>query len=294
MKSIGLYALLMLSCTVETQYNCMEEECLMLFEKDKDIPEMPDMQVIDYSGGFILIQGGNDVYLEYRDTVIPIEKSFLISKAEVTKEEFNRCISAKACKELTPAQTTNTPAHFPIRGIPWVEARKYAKWIGGDLPTQAQWEYAAKSRGLDRIYVWEGENPRAEDCPIYAPPAVDNSEYCIDVRPYTDYYTLTGCSMPMDITEQGVCDMQGNLSEWVLDDEIRYQDISPELQAETGAFCYKHDCSPEANTSKLIKGDSNIPGISQKGLNSVKYSFGGVYGTIDLEWVGFRVVKQVH
>ncbi len=46
---------------------------------------------------------------------------------------------------------------YPAVGIPHELAERYARWVGGRLPTEAQWEYAARSLGKNYLFVWGNE-----------------------------------------------------------------------------------------------------------------------------------------
>ncbi|MEC7751292.1 MAG: SUMF1/EgtB/PvdO family nonheme iron enzyme, partial [Myxococcota bacterium] len=108
---------------------------------------------------------------------------------------------------------------FPV-AVDWDRAREYCRWHGGDLPTAAQWEFAARSGGQDIVHPW-GNRPRARNIPRhedlvvcdYANVAADNGRSTCpnpDVR-------HSVCSFPLGNSDQGVCDLIGNLAEWTLD-----------------------------------------------------------------------------
>jgi serine/threonine-protein kinase len=98
------------------------------------------------------------------------------------------------------------PRPFPAVGISHALAEAYAKWVGGKLPTEAQWEYAARSRGKTRAFVWEADQK-------------PNRRLANIASRGTHEYLLTnevGVNRS-DRTEQGILDLTGNVREWCRD-----------------------------------------------------------------------------
>ncbi len=136
--------------------------------------------------------------------VINLE-AFYIDKYEVTNEMYDACVYAVECRKPQQAgsATRNTYfsnpvyAKFPVLYIDWKMANAYCAWRGARLPTEAEWEKAA--RGTDeRLYPWGNQEP---DCSLA---------------------NLTGCvadTTPVDQQEKGqspygVYGMSGNVWEW--------------------------------------------------------------------------------
>ncbi|MBA4538131.1 formylglycine-generating enzyme family protein [Bacillus aquiflavi] len=94
----------------------------------------------------------------------------------------------------------------PVTGVSWWEAKAFAAFVGKDLPTEAQWEYACK--GTDnRKYPWGNEEPTLE----YA-------NYAIDCDPEELNRKSTSVfAFPKNKSYFGCLDMAGNLAEWCLD-----------------------------------------------------------------------------
>jgi len=89
----------------------------------------------------------------------------------------------------------------PAGHLSWAGAEAYCQWRGLDLPTEAAWEYAASAAGA-RAYPWGDEAPDCSravfaDCQAAGPRAA--------------------CSAPGGASPEGVCDLAGNLAEWVRD-----------------------------------------------------------------------------
>jgi formylglycine-generating enzyme required for sulfatase activity len=140
--------------------------------------------------------------------------AFWIDKTEVTNEEYEACVQANVC---TPSAYADDPAYnhsgYPVLGVDWTNARAYCQWVGGDLPTEAQWEKAA--RGTDgRIYPWgdELDETKANFCDV-------NCYLPHQARSYDDGYERTAPAhdFPDGASPYGALNMAGNTWEWVLD-----------------------------------------------------------------------------
>ena len=87
--------------------------------------------------------------------------AFWIDRTEVTNAQYRACVEAGACREpeCWDDDDANAP-NQPVVCLLRADAQDYAAWVGGRLPTEAEWEKAA--RGTDgRIYPWGNSPP---DC----------------------------------------------------------------------------------------------------------------------------------
>ena len=94
----------------------------------------------------------------------------------------------------------------PINCVDWTQASAYCAWVGGRLPTESEWEYAARDGGKDQIYPWGDASATCEYAVMD-----DGGDGCGEGR------TWPVCSKPKGNTSHGLCDMSGNVWEWVQD-----------------------------------------------------------------------------
>ena len=179
--------------------------CNRGFPEDK-LEKIPEPKIKRDENGFYIvsISEGVKVYLD----------DYYIDIYEVSQERYKACLEAGGC-ELTPGtgELLNRPVwdQHPMMDITWYDAQEYCEWRGGSLPTEAQWEKAA--RGTDgRRYPW-GDEPVT----------------CERAR-YGDcgWMTAPVGSHPAGVSPYGVHDMAGNAWEFIYDwyDQDYYQ-VSP-------------------------------------------------------------------
>lgn len=164
-------------------------------------------------------------------------KSYMIAKTEVTNAMYRQCVYESHCippMDLSSATKKdyyeNTAYNtFPVIHVTWEQAKRFCEWRGQRLPTEAEWEKAARGEKAN-LFPW-GDIPPS--C------ALANSQGC----PSND--TVSVGSFPAGASPYGVLDMAGNVSEWVMDwmDETYYQN-SP----------HDNPTGPESGSDHIIRG----------------------------------------
>jgi formylglycine-generating enzyme required for sulfatase activity len=194
--------------------------CLLLSWKSKSVPSVSVVTKTRYIDNMTEVYiPGNQFHMgaspadtaAYGDETpqhLVYVDAFWIDIHEVTISQYALCVNAKACTEPKFPTVEGKNVYYgssrasalPVIYVDWKQAQEYCNWVGASLPKEAQWELAA--RDLDgRIYPW-GD---------YAPTA-GLANYNKNVGA-----PLPVCSFPQGDSPYGLCDMAGNVAEWVND-----------------------------------------------------------------------------
>ncbi len=112
-------------------------------------------------------------------------KAFELAKTPVTNKQYRACVAAGACAPIKDCAAPAAGDAAPVTCVDWDQANAFARWVGGRLPSDAEWEYAARGAGKEATYPWGSANPKV-------------GAVCAKT------------------TKQGLCDMPG-VWEWVAD-----------------------------------------------------------------------------
>jgi formylglycine-generating enzyme len=137
--------------------------------------------------------------------------AFEMDRTEVTVSEYGRCASSGSCApaDIAPDDARFGRPDFPVTHLRWEDAAAYCRWRGGRLPSEAEWEYAA--RGPEgREFPWGN---------LYNPHIANHGAWANDYTDATDGFLGLAPvgSFPDGATPLGLFDMAGNAAEWVAD-----------------------------------------------------------------------------
>ena len=135
-------------------------------------------------------------------------KGYWIDKVEVTNAMFLLCIQAGTCSPPQSTSSESRPSYFnnpefnnyPVVNVTWDDAKKYCEWAGRRLPSEAEWEYAARGNGIN-TFPWGDDKPDASRA---------NFNYMLGDTNQVGSY-------PSGASLFGALDMAGNVFEWTND-----------------------------------------------------------------------------
>ncbi len=166
--------------------------------------------------------------------------AFQIDRTEVTVERYRVCVGNGVCSELPYAAggTRFDSPDLPAVLVTWFEARQFCEWAGGRLPTEAEWERAARG-DAGRTYPWGNVfNAFIANHGRLAWDNLDAADGFLEMAPVG--------SFPDGATRGGLLDMAGNVEEWVSD---WYAPSYPEASA-------MNPVGPTAGDERVVRGGS--------------------------------------
>jgi cysteine-rich repeat protein len=169
--------------------------------------------------------------LGYRDTIplalVTIE-NFSLSRTEITLSMYAKCVDDGHCEEPAGGSFCNWGmagrSTHPMNCVSWTEATVFADWLNSkdtvntiSLPSESQWEYAARSQGQDQTYPWGNDTASCDRSILkdggYGCGLFSTAPVCS--RSHTDQVNVPANGD--GDSAQGICDLIGNTSEWTAD-----------------------------------------------------------------------------
>lgn len=194
--------------------------------------------------------------------------AFWIDETEVTNAMYARCVEAGACTPPRIATSNTRPSYYgntaydghPVVWVDWSQAMSYCQWAGRRLPTEAEWEKAARGT-TGEYYPWGNEPVSSSMSAQFS----DISSSCARAHyagcePYQDTDAAGG--RPAGASPYGALDMAGNVWEWVNDwYGANYYRESPERNPE----------GPDEGTERVLRGGSFAANFSRNLRSALRY-----------------------
>lgn len=199
-------------------------------------------------------------------------KTFELSKTAVTVAQYAECVAKGRCVKPGSGESCNwdVPGRqlHPVNCVDWEKANQYARFKGARLPSESEWEYAARSGGRNRKYPWGDDEPTCDRAVMKG-----NGGFGCGANG-----TLPVCSKPAGNSAQGLCDMAGNVWQWVAD---KYQGSYEGAPADGGAF-------EGAGSARVLRGGS----FGRGGPGTLRADFRGSFAPDKYRGsIGFRLAR---
>ena len=204
------------------------------FSKDKFFPEMEYFPEGEFEMGSPEGKGKKNEHPRHKVYL----SAFFLDKYEVTFSDFEAYLAANLKKYPTitgwiDRKPRSDMIKKPIFGLQWKRCRNYCSWRGKRMPTEAEWERAAKGKE-NRAYPWGNAEPDKKRANFGKCCFIQKGKVLTEVGHYE-----------MGMTPEGIYDLGGNVAEWVNDwYDKKYYHKTP----------YKNPQGPKKGKYHVIKG----------------------------------------
>lgn len=234
---------------------------------------LAQLQSISESNVFL---GHKPSNLDLADNYLPLREyhisAFQIEKYEVTNQRYNLCIKANACSPPNAPEAEYALAErskFPVVNVTALQAAQFCEWVGRQLPTDLEWERAA--RYIDqRLWPWAHEHGRVEEI-----------NHLANFQTGSEYGQLMPVgSFPQGASVEGVEDLAGNVWEWTrspFDTSLSNSTLNNSISIEN-----------IARTVSARGGGADVPADYIENLISSRAATGA---TKSNGYIGFRCIK---
>ncbi|AKT38300.1 SUMF1/EgtB/PvdO family nonheme iron enzyme [Chondromyces crocatus] len=193
-------------------------------------PFVPPEDMVLFQPGTVVFGAGAD------QRQVTLTRGFFLDRSEVTTRAYQACVAERLCSpadhvSVTPEQTaegsTAAPVdreyvdtwtrrcnaargegNHPVNCVDYASAESYCRYRGRRLPTEAEWELAARGT-TQRAFPWGNDEPTCDRA------CYDRNEACRKIG--VSVATCAAGTHPGDRTPEGIQDLAGNLAEWVSD-----------------------------------------------------------------------------
>jgi formylglycine-generating enzyme required for sulfatase activity len=247
-------------------------------------PEMTTIPVGSFQMGCVSRQSCNhDEKLVHTVEI----NTFALAKTETTFKQWNACVKEGGCSHK-PKDEGWGRNQYPVINVNWNDAQEYVKWLSYKtgkhyrLPTEAEWEYAARA-GTATKYSWGSHTPACNKTAKNGASHDGGEDSACYYNPKNQQRGTEKVGS-YSANAWGLYDMHGNAREWVQDCYHQTYENAPSNSSEWQENCYK---SRDGSTSAILRGGSwfDIP-------DRLRSAFRNNYSRVYRDNVnGFRVAR---